>query len=109
MIKAEFFLKNSRFSGFRISGHSGYSDEGSDIVCASVSSAAMLTANMITDDFRIDASVSAENNILELKTKNIPDDSPAYRIINALYSHLDFIEQEYGDFITVRIIDNTEV
>lgn len=109
MIKAEFFLKNSRFSGFRISGHSGYSDEGSDIVCASVSSAAMLTANMITDNFGTDASVSAENNVLELKTKNIPDDSPAYKAINALYSHLDFIEQEYGDFITVRIIDNTEV
>lgn len=109
MISAEFFLKeDNKFSGFRISGHSGYSDEGSDIVCASVSSAAMLTANLITDNFGINADVSADNNVLELKTYSIPDDSEAYRLINGLYAHLDYIGQEYGDYIKVKIID-TEV
>ena len=106
MITAEFFLNSkNKFSGFRISGHSGYGDEGSDIVCASVSSAAMLAANMITENFGISADVSAENNVLELKTKNIPDNSAAYKVINALYSHLECIQEDYSENITVRIIN----
>jgi uncharacterized protein YsxB (DUF464 family) len=43
--------------GFSVSGHTGYEVEGKDIVCASVSTAAQLTANTIvsiTDKASID-------------------------------------------------------
>lgn len=43
MTKIEFFKKNGSLIGYRASGHSGYSEEGSDIVCASISSALQLT------------------------------------------------------------------
>lgn len=41
MIRAEIF-RNSRgaVSGFEISGHAGYAEEGSDIICAAVSAVA---------------------------------------------------------------------
>lgn len=109
MIIAEFFLgKDNHWKGFRISGHSGYSDAGSDIVCASVSSAAMLTANTITDSFFINADVLAEDNMLKLEIKEKCENSDAHLLINALYEHLDVISQEYSENINVRII-NTEV
>ena len=40
------FYKDSedQFTGFKCTGHSGYADEGSDIVCAAVS---MLTFNFV--------------------------------------------------------------
>ncbi len=37
MITAVLLRKGDRFTGFRASGHSGYAEEGKDIVCAAVS------------------------------------------------------------------------
>ena len=48
MIYAEFFTRQEKLYGFKISGHAGYADKGEDIVCASVSSAVQLVANTIT-------------------------------------------------------------
>lgn len=107
MINAEFFLYSGNiFTGFNISGHSGYSDSGSDIVCASVSSAVQLTANLITDSFFISADVSAENNNVSLKITDrceISEHSTAHKLISALYSHLDMISEEYSENIRLTI------
>ena len=37
MTRCEFFTEDDRITGFSVSGHSGYSEAGSDIVCAGVS------------------------------------------------------------------------
>ena len=37
MTKVEIFNQGGRINGFSVSGHSGYAEEGSDIVCAAVS------------------------------------------------------------------------
>ena len=49
MIQVIFTVKDNDICGFEISGHSDYAEEGSDIVCAAVSSAALMTANTITE------------------------------------------------------------
>ena len=38
MTTITFFQKNDAFCGFSVKGHSGYADEGSDIVCSAISS-----------------------------------------------------------------------
>ena len=48
MIEAIFTVTDKVIQGFEISGHSDYSEEGSDIICAAVSSAAYMTANTLT-------------------------------------------------------------
>ena len=53
MIVAKFFKSSRKFIGFQISGHAGFAESGYDIVCASVSSAVQLTANNITEIFKI--------------------------------------------------------
>ena len=37
MTRCEFFTENDRITGFSVSGHSGYAEAGSDIVCAAIS------------------------------------------------------------------------
>lgn len=108
MINAEFFKKNSGFIGFKISGHSGYSDSGSDIVCASVSSAVQLTANTITDFFSIDADVSAEGETINLKISDyceFSSNSFSHKLINSLLVHLDLISQEFDGTINIKITE----
>ena len=36
MTRCEFFTEDDRITGFSVSGHSGYSEAGSDIVCAAI-------------------------------------------------------------------------
>lgn len=53
-------LASGDLIGFRISGHSGFAESGSDIVCASISSAAYMAANTITDIINISAEVDVD-------------------------------------------------
>ena len=57
MIRAEFLQSEGKYRGFRVKGHAGYAESGQDIVCAAVTSACMLAANIITDGFHISAKV----------------------------------------------------
>ena len=49
MTRCEFFRDNERITGFSISGHSGYAEAGSDIVCAAISAAVELTITTVND------------------------------------------------------------
>ena len=49
MTKIEFFTQDDRITGFCCSGHSGYGQAGTDIVCAAVSAAVSLTECTVND------------------------------------------------------------
>ena len=49
MTKVEIFNHDGRIHGFSVSGHSGYAEEGSDIVCAAVSAAVTFAECTIND------------------------------------------------------------
>lgn len=51
--------RSSRFIGFSVSGHSGYADEGSDIVCAAVSACTELVLNQL-DGFGCDTDCTVD-------------------------------------------------
>jgi uncharacterized protein YsxB (DUF464 family) len=103
MIKAVFYKRNGAFTGFGISGHSGYAEEGRDIVCASVSSAAMLTANTVTDFFNADADVSADGNDLKLMLNKHCDRSE--QLIHSFYEHMNLISQDYNGTIRLSVME----
>ena len=42
-------MENDRITGFSVSGHSGYSEAGSDIVCAAVSAVVTMAEATIND------------------------------------------------------------
>ena len=42
-------MENDRITGFSVSGHSGYAEAGSDIVCAAISAAVELTITTVND------------------------------------------------------------
>ena len=49
MTKCEFYREGERITGFSVSGHSGYAEAGSDIVCAAISAAVSLADATIND------------------------------------------------------------
>lgn len=69
MTKALFVYRGARCVGFDISGHSGYAEQGSDIVCAAISATAMLTCNTITEFFGCNADADVEGNRITLRVQ----------------------------------------
>ncbi len=90
--------------GFHIKGHSGYSHEGEDIVCAAISSAVYMTINTVTDVIGIDAEVSAENGDAVLKIP-VSDAEMCKTILQGLRLHLLDLERQYSDFIKVKFTE----
>lgn len=101
MITAVFYKKDRELSGFRVSGHAGYADYGYDIVCASVSSAVQLTANLITENFGISAEASAENDTVTLMVAETCEE--ASKIIDGLRMHLELLSEEFENTIITKI------
>lgn len=105
MIRIQFFQQENKLCGCTLSGHAGYAAEGEDIVCASVSSAVQLTANMLTEIFHIDADVSACENSISIR---LPRSCPAegVKILEGLRLHSELLKDDYPKFIQIK---HTEV
>lgn len=104
MITARFQRSKGRLAGFCVSGHAGYADYGSDIVCASVTSAVQLTANGITQCLDIKAQVSADpDGGVKLALPQDCQREDAQAFLKALYLHLTVLSQDYQG--TIKIID----
>ena len=102
MIQAIFTVESKLITGFSISGHSDYSEQGSDIVCAAVSSAAYMTANTATDILKLDCDITVNDGFMELSLSGA-EAQPAQVILNGLLLHLNALKEEYPDFIDLKI------
>ncbi|MDP4152963.1 MAG: ribosomal-processing cysteine protease Prp [Bacillota bacterium] len=101
MIRLEFFKD---FSGFYLSGHSGYASNGNDIICAAVSSAAQQTLIAITEVRGIDAKVSVDNENAALSLMIKPETAKSDKefaadVIRAFKIQCECIDSEYPGFM----------
>ena len=100
MTKVVFYEKDEKLQGFLIKDHSGYDDEGYDIVCASVSSAAYMTANTLTEI----VGAKAEIEVREAYFRFILTDkfSEAENHLKGLKLHLESLAQDYSEYISCK-------
>lgn len=105
MIITQFLIAHDgQLLGFELSGHSGYAEQGEDIVCAAVSSAAYMTANTILEVLK----VSAFTDIAEAKmTVRIPFKNVATcrDILSGFKLHMISLEEQYPEFISVNYLE----
>lgn len=98
MTKVKFF-SGSQLNGFEVSGHTDVEEEGKDIVCASVSSAAFMTANTITDVIGDKADIQLDDGYIKVVV-----DSPSKEtvlLLKGLQLHLNEISRQYPENITI--------
>ena len=105
MIEAEIFTdKSGSLLGFLIRGHSGYSHQGADIVCAAVSSAAYMAANTILEVIGIGADVIVRDGYMRLMISS--DEAKACRdILTGFKLHICSLEEQYSDYLTVNYLE----
>ena len=104
MTRCEFFTENERITGFSVSGHSGYSEAGSDIVCAAISTAVTMAEATINDVCGAKAKVRVgedEARITLKLPKSCDEEESVQAVLAGMMVTLISLQEDYSDFIEV--------
>ena len=104
MTTVEFFDHDGRITGFTVSGHSGYSEAGTDIVCAAISAVVGMTEATINDVCGGKAKVRVKEEDARI-TLTLPatceEEESIQAVLAGLMLYLCSLRDEYPDYIEV--------
>ena len=104
MTRCEFFTEDERITGFSISGHSGYSEAGSDIVCAAISAVVGMTEATINDICGAKAKVRVKDEQARI-TLTLPtscdEEEAVQAVLSGMMLTLVSLAEQHPDYIEV--------
>ena len=100
MITVTFFGKEP-ITGYHITGHSDANPGGPEVICAGVSSAAYMTANLITEVIGLAPELSVGDGDMLLRLKTVSEAVRCSDILQGLRLHLSSLEEQYPRYIKV--------
>ena len=104
MTKCEFFTEEDRITGFSVSGHSGYAEEGSDIVCAAISAIVTMAEATINDVCGAKAKVrvkDADTRITLTLPTSCDEEESVQAVLSGMMLTLLSLKEDYPDYIEV--------
>ena len=104
MTKVEIFNHDGRINGFSGSGHSGYAQEGSDIVCAAVSSAVQFAECTINDVLgnHVNVKTNPDEPRVTLTLPAVCDDEDTVQaVLTGFTLTMCALRDDYPDYIEV--------
>lgn len=113
MTTVTFHSADSRLDGFVVEGHSGYAEEGADIVCAAISSAVGLTECVINEVMALGAPVKAKEKSARISLKLPPalgeaSEDLCQALLTGLLVYLQAMAEEYPENLIVLLDDEDE-
>ena len=104
MTRCEFYMEEGRITGFSVSGHSGYAEAGSDIVCAAISAIVTMAEATINEVCGAKAKVRVKDEQARI-TLTLPTSCDEEETVQAALSGLMLtllnIKEDYEDYIEV--------
>ena len=104
MTRCEFFTEGDRIAGFTISGHSGYAEAGSDIVCAAISAVVTMAEATINDVCGAKAKVRVKDEDARI-TLTLPascdEEDSVQAVLAGMMLTLINLREDYPDYIEV--------
>ena len=104
MTKCEFFTEDDRITGFSVSGHSGYAEAGSDIVCAAISAVVAMTEATINDICGAKAKVRVKDEqarVTLMLPASCDEEETVQAVLAGMMLTLCGMRDDYPDFIEV--------
>lgn len=115
MTKIVFFRSGGEFYGFEEQGHTGYGEEGEDILCAAISSMTFFLINTIECAYQSDVQydIDPEDPRITVRSKAAlpefePDESKRFAVSGIFYGYylqLTDMLEEQGDYMEVSVVD----
>ena len=97
-------MENDRITGFTVSGHSGYAEAGSDIICAAVSAIVTMAEATINDVCGAKAKVRVKEEDARI-TLTLPascdEEESVQAVLAGMLITLCSLRDDYPDYIEV--------
>ncbi len=104
MTKVEVFNQNGRINGFSVSGHSGYAEAGSDIVCAAITACVTMVEATVNDVLGNHANTRVDEDEPRV-TLTLPavcdDEEEVQSVLTGFLLTMCSLQEQYPDFIEV--------
>ena len=108
MINAVLYKDSVNYTGFELSGHADYADEGYDIVCAAASSFAQFAIAGIAETGKIACGYEiADGRIYLTLTENLNDAEReiTQNYLETLRITLSQLSQQYNDYLKITVME----
>jgi len=115
MTRVIFYRKNGIFWGFRETGHSGFGEEGDDILCSALSAMTMLLLNTLEVAYKasFDYTINEKDASVNITCKSALPESGADEkvqfaaagLFEGYYYQLLDLTEEYYEYLDVTIQD----
>ncbi len=104
MTRCEFFTEGDRIKGFSVSGHSGYGEEGTDIVCAAVSAIVTMAEATINDVCGAKAKVRVKDEqarVTLMLPNSCDEEDSVQAVLAGMMLTICQMRDDYPDYIEV--------
>lgn len=107
MTTIRFFKKKEKFTGFQVKGHTGFEEEGKDILCAAISTATQMTVLAIKDELKLNPKIIVKDGHLEmiLVDKDI-DLKEVQLLMKTCYETLKQITKNKKKYVKMEVKEN---
>ena len=104
MTRCEFFTEGDRITGFTVAGHSGYSEKGTDILCAAITTAVTMAETTINDVCGAKAKVRVKQEDARISLTlpaSCDEEETVQAVLSGLLLTLINLREDYPDYIEV--------
>ena len=115
MTKITFLRRNGAFWGFKETGHTGFGEEGDDVLCAALSAMTMLILNTLEVAYECSVDYIIDEKTTDITVKcmsAIPghekDEKKQFAaegLIRGYFYQINDLTEEYFDYLDVDVID----
>ena len=115
MTKIVFFRSGGVFYGFEEQGHTGFAEEGNDILCAALSAMTMLIINTVEVAYASDVEYTIDDETTNVRVRSKAalvefeeDERKRYAVSGLFLSYfyqLSELREEYYEFLDVEVKD----
>ncbi len=112
MTTITFYKENGVFYGFEEKGHTGFGNEGDDILCSALSAMTMLIINSIEVSYACDVNYTIDEKTTDIRLtaksalprfeSDVRKQFAVSGLIQAYFFQLNDLTEEYYDFLTVE-------
>ena len=104
MTRCEFFTEGERINGFSVSGHSGYGEAGTDIVCAAISAVVTMAEATINEVCGAKAKVRVRDEqarVTLMLPASCDEEETVQAVLAGMMVTLMSMRDDYPDYIEV--------
>ncbi|MEG2353694.1 MAG: ribosomal-processing cysteine protease Prp [Clostridium sp.] len=104
MTEITFRRLNKKIVSFNIDGHSGYGEEGSDIICAAISAISLTIVNGIQVIQKMRIKPTVKDGFLSLDITNLSDKeiNDCQILMETMLLGFKSVEIEYDEYVIVK-------